>query len=114
MTALTGGAGHWAGGRFMYDGTEQQIAAGLFVTSVFLMGFLRIGPYFSLVLDSMQGISVAAQAATLFCKPPRPCRCAVELGRLDRRATARRAQRAVADTLVVWLGRRADEVNHRR
>ena len=50
--------------------STQQTAVALLITSVFLIVFIRVSPYASPILDTMQGISLAAQAATLFCKCP--------------------------------------------
>mmetsp|Transcript_3588 Transcript_3588/g.7259 ORF Transcript_3588/g.7259 Transcript_3588/m.7259 type:complete len:1072 (+) Transcript_3588:1669-4884(+) len=51
---------------FMYAGSPHQCAGALFITAVFLMGFLKVSPFASTVFDTMEAISLIAQCATLF------------------------------------------------
>lgn len=51
---------------FLYRGSVQQVASGFFVTGVFLSGFLKVGPFSSKHLESLQALSLSAQAVTLF------------------------------------------------
>ncbi len=53
---------------YMYRGSPQQVATGFFFTAVFLWGFLKMSPYSSKHLEALQGLSLSAQAITLFCK----------------------------------------------
>jgi len=51
---------------FLYPGSPHQAAGGLFVTSLFLIFFIAAHPFTSAVINKVQGVSLAAQAATLF------------------------------------------------
>eukprot|EP00286_Rhodomonas_abbreviata_P021134 CAMPEP_0181305812 /NCGR_PEP_ID=MMETSP1101-20121128/9944_1 /TAXON_ID=46948 /ORGANISM="Rhodomonas abbreviata, Strain Caron Lab Isolate" /LENGTH=618 /DNA_ID=CAMNT_0023411783 /DNA_START=413 /DNA_END=2269 /DNA_ORIENTATION=- len=51
---------------FIYPGSPQQAAAGLFTTVFFLLIFLATTPYTATTLDNLQAISLTAQTATLF------------------------------------------------
>eukprot|EP00961_Rhodomonas_salina_P048570 652316-Rhodomonas_salina.2 len=50
--------------------------SGLFVTATYLFGFLKIAPYSSNHLETLQGLSLTAQSITLLCDalapPPQP------------------------------------------
>lgn len=50
---------------YFYQGTPQQVMSGLFVTATYLFGFLKIAPYSSNHLETLQGLSLTAQSITL-------------------------------------------------